>query len=226
MKLEVKICGITNLKDAIKAVELGASYLGFVFSSSSRQVTVRDCQVILAGLDKKGLRKKIKAVGVCVNETKTEMEKMVEECGLDFIQLHGDEKIKFSNGLQFPWYRALRIKDEKDIAILSVDSWDCKRLLIDARVDGAYGGTGKRISAEIARMAGEKIRESGKEFFLAGGLNPDNIKEAILSIHPDGVDISSGVETRPGKKSYGKMEKLFREINEAKDFATEDTEKS
>ncbi len=217
MMLKIKICGLTNLKDAIKAVELGADYLGFIFSSSPRQVTIRDCQVILAGLEQMGFREKIKAVAVCVNEDKEVMEKIVEECGIDFVQLHGDEESSFAESLGFPWYRALRIKDKNDIGNLSIDSWSCERLLLDARVDGAYGGTGKRISTEVAVLAGQEIGRCGKEFFLAGGLNPENIKEAILSIHPDGVDIGSGVEARAGKKSYAKMEELFREIDEAKD---------
>jgi phosphoribosylanthranilate isomerase len=214
MKLKVKICGITNLKDAIKAAELGADYLGFIFSASPRQVSIRDCKVILAGLEQKGLLQNLKTVAVCVNETKVQMESIVRECGIDFIQLHGNEKPDFANGLAFSWYRVFRIKDENDILNLSVDSWNCQRILVDALVAGVYGGTGNRISPKIALMAGDMIRKSGKEFFLAGGLNTDNIKEAVLSIKPDGIDISSGVETRPGKKSFSKLEKLFRVIGE------------
>lgn len=91
-------------------------------------------------------------------------------------------------------------------------SWSCSRFLADAKVAGLYGGTGKTVSSDLAKLACEKTKELNKEFFLAGGITPENVKSLVDAINPHGIDVSSGVEIKPGKKDPIKMKKLFSEL--------------
>lgn len=207
--IKVKICGITNIEDAELAVQLGADYLGFIFAPSPRQVSSQGAAVILEELSKLNLRNAIKAVGVFVNEREEVIKEVIWETGIDEVQLHGDEDAREVNSYTFTWYKALRVGSREDAAI---QSWNCSRLLIDTRVEGVYGGTGQTISLDVARYARDRIRGAGKEFFLAGGITPDNVSRLIDGIHPDGIDVGSGVEETTGKKSKEKMRRLFAEI--------------
>ncbi len=213
--MKVKICGITNIEDAELAVQLGADYLGFIFTPSPRQVSPGDVFAILEELSKKNLGDAVEAVGVFVNERKEFIEKVIRHTGIDLVQLHGDEDVQTANSYSFPWYKALRIVSREDVDRQirpGNRSWSCSRLLIDTRVEGMYGGTGKTIALDVARYAREKVKNAGKEFFLAGGITPDNVHRLLAKIEPDGIDVSSGIEERKGKKSNKKMVQLFAEI--------------
>jgi phosphoribosylanthranilate isomerase len=213
--VKIKICGITNIEDAELAVQLGADYLGFLFAPSPRQVSPGDVFAILEDLSKKNLRDAVKAVGVFVNERKEIIEKVIQHTGIDLVQLHGDEDVQTANSYSFPWYKALRIvsKDDVDKQIQpGHQSWSCSRLLVDTRVEGMYGGTGKTIALDVARYARKKVKNAGKAFFLAGGITPDNVYRLVAEVKPDGIDVSSGIEEKKGKKSKEKMVRLFAEI--------------
>ncbi len=215
MKIKIKICGITNYNDAALAVKLGAEYIGFIFAESPRQVKADTVADILHRLREQGLNKSVKTVGVFVNEQPETIEKILTQTGIDLIQLHGDETS--SDAIQYPfqWYKALRISSKVDVD-RAVDNWTscCSQLLIDTKVKDSYGGTGKRIAEEVALYAKNRIVEAGKRFFLAGGINPENVYSIVTKIQPDGIDIGSGVEGIKGKKSKEKMIKLFKEIEQ------------
>ena len=214
--IKVKICGITNIEDAEQAVQLGADYLGFIFASSPRQVSSQDAADILEELSKRNLRNAIKAVGVFVNEKEEVIKQIIRQTGIDEVQLHGEEDASAANSYTFTWYKALRVASREDVAIQEdavIQSWNCSRLLIDTKVEGMYGGTGQAVPLDVARYAKDRIKGAGKDFFLAGGITPDNVSRLTAAVQPDGIDVGSGVEETTGKKSIEKMRQLFAEIS-------------
>lgn len=222
MNIKVKICGITNSDDAKLAITSGADYIGFIFADSPRQVNRDTVKRIISELSNDGLLTKTKTVGVFVNTPAQDIEECMRVTGMDCIQLHGDETSDITNAYRFLWFKAVRIADMADVDALFTKkdlSWNCSRILVDTGIKSIYGGTGRRISKELALYAKDKIKFTGMEFFLAGGINPENVYDIVTSIQPDGIDVSSGVEESKGKKSRRKMEKLFHEIGNAKEKA-------
>jgi phosphoribosylanthranilate isomerase len=211
-RAKVKICGLTNYEDARLALELGADLLGFVLAASPRRVAPARAGAIVARLRDEGRLEGRGTVGVFVNESPRAMARAMEESGLDEAQLHGDESPEDCAALGFPWYRALRIGSAEDARSKVAAGWPCARLLVDALSASAYGGTGESIRAEAALAARDAARERGKEFFLAGGIASHNVFEVLRSIAPAGIDVSSGVEESPGRKSRERLERLFAEM--------------
>jgi phosphoribosylanthranilate isomerase len=209
--IKIKICGITNIEDAELALRLGADYLGFIFAPSPRQVSPQDAAVILDELSRKSLRNTFKAVGVFVNEQEETIKEVIWQTGIDEVQLHGEEDARAANSYTFTWYKALRVASREDVDNVDIRSWNCPRLLLDTRVDSMYGGTGQTVPLDVARYAGDRIKGAGKEFFLAGGITPDNVSRLIAALQPDGIDVGSGSEESKGKKSAEKMTRLFAE---------------
>ncbi len=190
--VKVKICGITNLRDARVAVEAGADALGFIFAPSPRLVTPEKARNIV-----KRLPPFVTPVGVFVNEEIGCLLDVATYTGVKAVQLHGDEtpsyvKEVMRNGL-FWGIKAFRIKTKKDLTKLK--TYKPHAFLLDSYQKGQLGGTGKPFPWELAREA----RELGT-IILAGGLNPENVQEAIRTVQPYGVDVSSGVESSPGRK--------------------------
>mgnify|MGYP001613068924 FL=1 len=188
--VKVKICGITNLTDALAAQSLGADALGFVFyPKSSRYILPRAAQRIISQLNKK-----IKKIGVFVNADSDLVKKTAGLCGLDMLQFHGDETPDFCRKFsKHKIIKAFRIKNKdslKDIEKYPVDYY-----LFDTFKKDSFGGTGAHFNWDI--LKGLKLT---KPFFLSGGLNPENIVSAIQAARPDWVDVSSGVEAKPGIK--------------------------
>jgi phosphoribosylanthranilate isomerase len=209
---KVKICGITNVEDGRAALSLGADELGFVLAPSPRRVDPRAVKAMLEELHADGRLSGFRAIGVFVNEDPSAMRDIISFAGLDAAQIHGDEASSTCAAFGFPWYRALRIGTAEDARRLVTADWPCPRLLVDASSKSGYGGTGTAIGTRAAFAARKLARDLGKEFFLAGGLGPRGVASAIRSLSPDGIDVSSGVEDRPGKKSREKLEALFGEI--------------
>ena len=199
---QVKICGITNREDAVCAVECGATALGFIFyPPSPRYIKPDDAKKIISALPEK-----IVSVGVFVNETKSTIKKIMGECGLDMIQLHGDESPAFC--LEFPLsstIKAVELKKEEDVHRAS--NYDVAAILVDSRHEGLYGGTGRKSNWELAGRIKEK-----KPLILSGGLNENNIADALQNIAPNALDINSGVEASPGKKDHKKLARIFEII--------------
>lgn len=220
----VKICGIARLEDARLALELGASEIGFILAPSPRRVPPETARDIVAALraDRALAEHRelagfsaFRAIGVFVNEAADAMRDIVNTVGLDAAQIHGDETAEGCATFDFPWYRVLRPSSPAEARALALAGWTCPRLLADAAARGAYGGTGVVLSTEVAHAARDGARSAGKEFFLAGGLGPANIAQAILDVEPDGVDLSSGVEEAPGRKSAALLEALFAALRRA-----------
>jgi phosphoribosylanthranilate isomerase len=211
----VKICGLTNYEDARMALELGADCLGFVLAPSPRQVLPDTVGQILSRLRGEGLLKGCETIGVFVNAPADAMAEILYSAGLDTAQIHGDEEPEACAALPFPWYRALRIASEEDARRRIEAGWKCDRILVDALSDSGYGGTGRCVDLNTARASREAAHAEGKSFFLAGGITPHNVADIIRTISPEGIDLSSGVEESPGRKSPDKLRRLFEEIRRA-----------
>jgi len=198
--VKVKICGITNYDDAKAAVECGVDALGFVFfKKSPRYISPRNAASII-----KTLPPFIISVGVLVNESADNTEKVVSETEIDIIQLHGEEPpemCRFSRRV----IKAIRVKSLESLAPLESYRNAVSAFLLDAYAPDTLGGTGRIFNWDIA----VKAKQLGR-VILAGGLTPDNIADAVRHVTPYAVDVSSGVEIEKGKKDHTRM-RLFVE---------------
>ncbi len=218
MPLHVKICGLTNLRDAQVAVEAGADLLGFIlYAKSPRYCPPATIAAILAALDP---ATRPRAAGVFVNATAAEITDILATTGLDFAQLHGDEPPSVTAALAGRAFRALRTKPGDPILDLAQPhlAWPAPhapQLLLDAYTPGAYGGTGHRADWAVAAA----IARAVPRLLLAGGLTPDNVHAAVAAVRPWGVDVSSGVEAAPGRKDHSKIVDFIRQARAAADAA-------
>jgi phosphoribosylanthranilate isomerase len=201
--MEIKICGITNREDAINACTYRADALGFIFyQQTPRYVTPEAAKHIIENLPR-GIIK----VGVFVNHDIQAVKDIFEYCGLDLIQLHGDESPEYCK--QFPdslLIKAYSPRSEEDLII--VNKYPVKAILIDSRDSGRYGGTGKTSDWNLAA----KLKEM-HALILSGGLNIDNILEAMKTVLPHAVDVNSGIEVSPGKKDPDKMKTIIEMVH-------------
>jgi phosphoribosylanthranilate isomerase len=199
--VQVKICGITNPEDALFAVEAGADALGFNFyPQSPRYITPLRARSIIEILPQTVL-----CVGVFVNESLENVTRIANEAGLSGLQFHGDETPEYASavdnqpaGRRF-LIKALRVGTEFNPETAA--RYETDAILLDAFDRRARGGTGQRIDWEVAR----RTRELVPKLFLAGGLGPDNIKEAIQTVAPYGVDACSALESSPGRKDRARV---------------------
>ena len=199
----LKICGITRLSDALHAVEHGAGALGFVFwPESPRHVEPERAAAIIAALPRG-----IDAVGVFVNEPVEGVSAVVAQTGISTIQLHGDEAPAYADALDRPVLRAVTVDRVEEASA----AWPPgTRFLIDAADPVRRGGTGKTLDWQRAAVAAR-----GRAVVLAGGLTPDNVAEAIRTVRPFGVDVSSGVEDAPGVKNTDKVARFLASARSA-----------
>ena len=203
---KIKICGITNLNDALTAVNLGADALGFVFYPQSPRFISPD--------KAKKIRQKIPpftlCIGVFVNARKGEVLQIARECCLDGLQFHGNESPEYCSS--FSAYKVIKsfaLKTRSDLK--SITHYNIHAILIDAYDPANYGGTGKKADWELARQA--------KKFgplILAGGLTETNVQEAIKVVSPYGVDVSSSMEKRPGVKDTVKLRRFVEMVKKEK----------
>ena len=202
--VKVKICGITNLEDALVAIDAGADALGFVFHPNSpRHVFPEQAAGII-----RHLPPFIQTVGLFVDDSLDTVNQTADQCGLDVVQLHGDESAGYCDGVRRRVIKVFRIKD-----IASLDpmkEYRVSAFLLDAWSQVAHGGTGQTFNWEVAAC----VAHSGR-IILAGGLNPDNVAEAVRQVRPYGVDISSGVELSKGRKDSNKVREFIRKAKEA-----------
>lgn len=205
-KVNVKICGITNLTDARTAVRLGADALGFIFAPSPRRVALQTAREIICALPPF-----VKTVGVFVNEAPAAIRKVINDCGLDLVQLHGDESPDLCDELMPYTIKALRIKDESSLQSGQAYHGKVRALLLDTYSKEKAGGTGKTFDWELAI----RIKKQGSPLILSGGLAPANIVAAIHTVRPHAVDVNSGVEERTGKKSPILIRNLIENVRRA-----------
>ena len=201
----VKVCGVTNVEDALAALDAGADMLGFNFyARSPRYVTPAAARKIV-----EQLREGVSCVGVFVNEAApAEVERIAREAGLGAVQLHGDESPEFCRSLGgLTTIKALRVG--ADYKPESAAAYQTDAVLLDAYVAGARGGTGRTFDWRLATLTRERV----PRLFLAGGLNPDNVAPAVAAVRPYAVDVCSGVETSPGRKSPELMRRFVNEVD-------------
>jgi phosphoribosylanthranilate isomerase len=206
-KVKVKICGITNWTDARRAVEAGAQFLGFNFyRPSPRYIQPAAARRII-----RRLPDGIAAVGVFVNESEANMLAIAHRVGLDYLQLHGDERPEQVARLkrEIPVIKAVRVRDS--FRPKQLDSFGrASAILLDGFDVRRHGGTGKTFNWNLARGS-----NGSRRIFLAGGLTPENVAEAIRVARPYAVDVCSGVEARPGKKDPARIVALMWAVKAA-----------
>jgi len=204
MSVRVKICGITNLEDARMAVEAGADALGFVFCiASPRCLSYSNaCQII------RQMPPMVMKIGVFVNPP-AEVARLAIECGLDAIQFHGDEPPDFCQNFVPRAIKAFRVRDAASLE--RCEDYRGLPWLLDSYVAGQAGGTGEKFNWDLA--AG--LRDINPFLILAGGLTPDNVGDAVRRVRPWAVDVSSGVESAPGKKDPDKVRRFLRAAKQA-----------
>ncbi|MDO8340521.1 MAG: phosphoribosylanthranilate isomerase [Candidatus Woesebacteria bacterium] len=202
----VKICGITSLADALAAVDAGADALGFMFyPASPRHVSPDTVRAITAALPPFVAR-----VGVFVDAPADDIRRTVAACGLDTIQLHGTESPGFCRDLApYPVLKAFRVAGPESLETLP--AYHGLTWLLDSSVAGALGGTGRTFNWALAAAA---VRQGGR-VVLAGGLTPDNVAAAVNAVHPWAVDVSSGVESAPGRKDPARVRAFIAAVRNA-----------
>ncbi len=192
----VKICGITNAGDAVAAIDAGADMIGFVFAPSARQVTPAAVKEIIGELSHM-----VVTVGVFANEDTSHAALISQDCGIDMLQLHG--AVSGDCAVDLPIIRA--VSRPADLECVQLSNW--RYVLLDGFHPSLHGGTGRvcdwTAASRIARL---------QDLFLAGGLTPENVGEALSQVRPYAVDVSSGVEHAPGRKDHKKIQHFIHEV--------------
>lgn len=197
----VKICGITNLEQAQECIELGADWIGFnCFPKSPRYIEPQKIKKIISNLPAD-----FTSVGVFVNESVDFVRKIAGETGLNLAQLHGDESLEYSKMLNIPHFKAFRVSPDFDLCTIA--EFPNKYYLLDSYHPHLYGGTGDPFNWEIAGKAAYL-----GNLILAGGLNPENVADAISTVKPFGVDVCSGVESCPGIKDLHRVNAFIQNV--------------
>jgi phosphoribosylanthranilate isomerase len=204
----VKICGLMQAEDALVAGQAGADFVGLIFvPERRRRIDIDRAQCIVSTI-RENLDPPPTIVGLFADQTIEEVDSTVQECGLDMVQLCGTESVEYCGQLAAPVIKVLHVQDswslEEAVATLSegVEALgDGGHLVtLDRMVDGLQGGTGQSFNWQIAR----ELSNKGYRFLLAGGLDPENVADAVAAAHPWGVDVSTGVET-DGDKDPSKV---------------------
>ncbi len=203
----VKICGITRLEDAVTAARFRADAVGFVFAESPRRVTLQAAREIARSMPKGPLK-----VGVFVDSPIEEVRDVARYCGLDLLQLHGNESYEYCRSLGESAIKAIGVNGSLDIARVNryARVGNCEVVLLDAIDSGKQGGTGRSFDWSLVRLL-----ERSPKVILAGGLRPDNVADSIRTARPYGVDVSSGVESSPGVKDPVLMYKFIEKARKA-----------
>ena len=208
----VKFCGLRRAEDAAEAVRLGAGYVGVIFAGGPRLVTIEEARTVLAATrDSNHVRR----VGVFGADTPAAIARVVAEVGLDVVQLSADpdaetvDAVRGATGVEV--WAAVRCTTEFPLSASALFA-HADAVLIDAKVDGKLGGTGRTLPWETIAPSISAMR-AGQCFVLAGGLTPENVAQAIAVLQPDVVDVSSGVETAPGIKDHERMRAFVAAIH-------------
>lgn len=211
---KVKVCGVTNVDDAIACADAGVDFIGLNFSPQSRR-----CMSLAQGTEVTSAIRdafpEIKFVGVFVNQERELVEKLARDLALDAVQLHGDEASPYVDELHAQFViKALRVGSE--FAPFSANDYDCDAILLDAWSEIVPGGTGKTFLWSIAN----EVRPFVKRLFLAGGLTPENVSDALRVVRPFAVDVCTGVEDSPGRKNHDKIKRFVEAARAANELRT------
>ena len=202
MRTRIKICGITSVEDALAAARLGADAIGLVFyPPSPRYVEVEQAAEIAAALPPF-----VTTVALFVNADEQTIADVVSRVRIDLIQFHGNECKDYCGMHQRPYIKAVRMSDDVDLDKQLNDFSQARGLLLDTYKAGVPGGTGEQFNWDrVPAHVADKI-------ILAGGLTPENVKDAVVQVHPYAVDVSGGVESAPGKKDTEKMARFIEAV--------------
>ncbi|MBN1847593.1 MAG: phosphoribosylanthranilate isomerase [Deltaproteobacteria bacterium] len=203
--IRVKICGITRLEDATEAVKLGVDALGFIFAPSPRNISPEKARDII-----RSLPPFVKTVGVFVNQTTSLIRDTIDFCGLDLVQMHGDESPDQCEEFMPYSIKVFRMKNGSVVQAIKSYHGKIRAMLLDTYMKDKPGGTGKTFDWDLAL----KAKEYGIPIILSGGLGPENIEDAVKILRPYAVDVNSGVEEGPGEKSHEMLRMLFLKIHE------------
>ena len=205
METRVKICGVTNVADALAAAEAGADMIGLMFyEHSPRCITLQTAVEISRALPPFVLR-----VGVFVNPAEELVLRALGDCNLSLLQFHGDEPSEFCMQFGLMSMKALRVRDAESLKAL--ENFHTDAFLLDAYSKRGLGGTGEKFNWDLAVEA----QKFGKPIFLAGGLTPENVADAVAKVRPFAVDVSGGVESAPGKKDHAKVKAFIQAVRNA-----------
>lgn len=204
MRTRVKICGMTRRQDADFAAKSGADAIGLVFyPPSPRAISIAQAKQIVAGL-----APFVSVVALFVDPAPEQVLECLDALPIDIIQFHGDEPASFCEQFGKPYVKAIRMKPGTDLISLAQQYASAKALLLDAYQPGVPGGTGQSFDWSM-------VADVGKPLILAGGLNADNVQQAIQQVRPFAVDVSGGVESEKGIKSHDKISAFMREVENA-----------
>jgi len=194
MPVRVKICGITNAKDAEMAVEAGADALGFIFVAGTPRYIDPDAAREIVN----DLPPLVSPVGVFADHPVAEIERVIDRCGFRTVQLHGSEAPEYCRHLAVSVIKTFRVRGGGPPP--PFEAYRVHAFLLDTFVEGKLGGTGQTFPLEIVSSA-----KAFGRVIIAGGLNPENVAQVIREVHPYAVDVSSGVESKPGRKDPQKL---------------------
>jgi len=198
--IRIKICGITNLEDALLAAELGADALGFIFyPPSPRSIAPDAARDIIVQLPPF-----VTTVGVFVDEAAATVKELAAQVGLDWLQLHGQETPEYCRNLGRRVIKAFRILDKNSLNGIEAYQGAAQAFLLDTYKKGLVGGTGETFNWDLAREA----RKYGP-IIRAGGITAANVGRALVTVRPWAIDVASGVEAYPGKKDPAKLRDFF-----------------
>lgn len=203
--IRVKICGITSYEDALAAVEAGADALGFVFAPGTPRYIEPEAAAAIA----QQMPPFLTTVGVFIDRTVEEIERIVSASGLTLAQLHGNESPDECARLRVPFVKAIRVQGEHDVERLNSYK-GARAFLLDSYDALRPGGTGRTFPWELAAKAARQAR-----VILSGGLNPDNVALAVAQVRPYAVDVCSGVEASPGVKDHQKVREFIERARQA-----------
>lgn len=204
----VKICGLTRAEDVVAAVEAGADAVGFVFTASPRRISI-DTAKRLNGYVPQG----VLSVGLFLDQNRSEVEQVISEVPLDILQFHGNETEQECRVFNKPWLKAVAMENTESLMQAERDFPGAAGLLLDSHSKGKRGGSGKLFDWSLSRPVAKPV-------WLAGGLNPDNVGEAIHTVRPFAVDVSSGVESRPGIKAASRINAFVEAVRIAENELT------
>lgn len=204
-RTRIKICGFTNPEDTAVAVALGVDAIGLNFCDASpRYIDIKMAKEIL-----KVVPAFVTSVGLFMDASQDQVERITQQVPLDVLQFHGNESSAYANGFKHPYIKAIGMQDQSDLLEKLGSYENCSGFLLDSHATGAAGGTGQTFDWDIIPT---QLRD---QIILAGGINPDNVAECITQVKPYAVDVSSGVESAPGKKDQGKMQQFIQEVKRA-----------
>ena len=201
-QLWIKICGVTRNRDALLAAELGADAIGLVFyANSPRALVATQISSVVANVPGS-----ISVIGLFVNPTREEVEVVLSTGLVDVLQFHGEEDEEFCNSFDRPYLKAFQVKDLQSLDSTLSEYRTATYILLDSYSVEKMGGTGQKFDWSI----GENIVQNlDQKVVVAGGLKPENIRDAVIKMSPFGVDVSSGVESSPGLKDAEKLRKFI-----------------